>query len=547
MQTVSTKSHVHNQLKTIMKKLLILSFLIPTLFSCSVNKQVNQKKYADLLTEESAKKHLTILASREFEGRGTGQEGGKKTVEYIANVFKDLGLKPAVNGSYFQPVDLIRNSYVVDKFIINNKPLVNGKDLFIQGNNNSRDFKASDIVFVGYGIQTDKYNDLKGLDIAGKVVLVINEGEPIKNGNSLITGSGNPSEWSTSRFKRIQELTKLKPKMIIAVNSQNAEMISKFGNRMTAGRFTLKSSDAQSNANQATMDIPVANITMDIANQILAANNTSIDKVIATINSTGKPSSFDVKASVDATMGVKKEEFHDPNVLGVIEGTDLKDEVVIISGHYDHDGILPDGTFFPGADDNGSGTVGVMELAKAFAAAKKDGKGPRRTILFMAFAAEEKGLLGSNFYSQNPIFPLSNTVTCLNMDMIGRIDDKHLNGNHNYIHAIGSEMLSSELKAINEKANNDYTQMELDYMYDDPKDPMRIYYRSDQYNLAKHGIPVIFFFSGLHPDYHTPNDTVDKIDFPMMAKREKLVFHTAWEIANRDKKLVVDKTPAPAQ
>ena len=127
------------------------------------------------------------------------------------------------------------------------------------------------------------------------------------------------------------------------------------------------------------------------------------------------------------------------------------------------------------------------------------------------------------------------------MDMIGRIDDKHLNGNHNYIHAIGSDMLSSELKAINEKANETYTQMELDYMYDDPKDPMRIYYRSDQYNLAKHGIPVIFYFSGLHPDYHTPNDTVDRIDFNMMSKREKLVFHTAWEIANRDNRLVVDK------
>jgi Zn-dependent M28 family amino/carboxypeptidase len=295
------------------------------------------------------------------------------------------------------------------------------------------------------------------------------------------------------------------------------------------------------------MGIPVANITTETANQILAAKNTSIEKVKENINSTGKPNSFDVKASVDAKMGVKKEEFNDPNVLGVIEGTDLKDEVVIISGHYDHDGILPDGTFFPGADDNGSGTVGVMEVAKAFAAAKKAGKGPRRTILFMAFAAEEKGLLGSNYYSQHPIFPLSNTVTCLNMDMIGRIDDKHLEGNHNYIHAIGSDMLSSELKAINEKANKEYTQMELDYMYDDPNDPMRIYYRSDQYNLAKHGIPVIFFFSGLHPDYHTPNDTVDKIDFPMMVKREKLVFHTAWEIANRDKKLVVDKTPAPAQ
>lgn len=520
--------------------------MLPSLFSCSVAQKANQQKYAKLLTEESAKNHLTILASREFEGRGTGQEGGKKTVEYIAKVFKELGLKPAVNGSYFQPVALEKTSFAVDKFSINNTTLVNGKDFFIQGNNNIKDFNSSDIVFVGYGIQSDKYNDLTGLDIAGKIVLVINEGEPSnKDGNSLISGSSAPSDWSTSRFKRIQELSKLNPQMILAVSSQNAEMISRYGSRLTGGRFSLRSNEEK--PNQPTMGIPVANITVETANQILAAKNTSIEQVKESINSTGKPNSFDVKAAVDARMGVKKEDFNDPNVLGVIEGTDLKNEIVIISGHHDHDGILPDGTFFPGADDNGSGTVGVLELARAFAAAKKDGKGPRRTILFMAFAAEEKGLLGSDYYSQNPIFPLSNTVTCLNMDMIGRIDDKHLDGNHNYIHAIGSDMLSSELKAINEKANKEYTQMELDYMYDDPKDPMRIYYRSDQYNLAKHGIPVIFFFSGLHPDYHTPNDTVDKIDFPMMAKREKLVFHTAWDIANRDKKLVVDKTPAPAQ
>ena len=529
-----------------MKKYLILSLLLPTLFSCSVAQQATQKKYADLLTEESAKNHLTILTSKEFAGRGTGQEGGKKTVEYIAKVFKDLGLKPAVNGSYFQPVALERSSYVVEKFDLNNKNLTNGKDFFIQGNNNIKDFKASDIVFVGYGIKTDKYNDLEGLDLTGKVVLVINEGEPTnKDGNSLITGSSVGSDWSTSRFKRIQELSKLNPKMILAVSSQNAEMITRYGSRLTAGRFSLRSNESQ--ANQPTMEIPVANITVETANQLLASKNTSVAQVIEKIGSTGKPNSFDIKSSLDARMGVKKEEFNDPNVLGLIEGTDLKEEVVIISGHYDHDGILPDGTYYPGADDNGSGTVGVMELARAFAAAKKDGKGPRRTILFMAFAAEEKGLLGSNYYSQNPIFPLSNTVTCLNMDMIGRIDDKHLDGNHNYIHAIGSDMLSSELKAINEKANKDFTQMELDYMYDDPKDPLRIYYRSDQYNLAKHGIPVIFFFSGLHPDYHTPNDTVDKIDFPMMVKREKLVFHTAWDIANRDKKLVVDKTPPAAQ
>lgn len=528
-----------------MKKYLLVSLLIPTLFSCSVNQQTLQKKYADLLTEESARAHLTTLASKEFAGRGTGQEGGKKTVEYIAKVFKDLGLKPGFNGSYFQPVSLVRTSYVVDNFSINNRALVNGTDFFVQGSNTTKTFQASDIVFVGYGIQTDKYNDLAGLNLAGKVVLVLNEGEPMdKNGNSLITGNSKLSDWSTSRSKRLQEIMKQQPALILATSSQAADIIKRFGSRMSGGSFRLKSSDTGNNNNSTAA--PVVNIPEATANEILAAKGSSLANYKAAVTSTLKPNSFVINSTVNGTMGVKKEDFFDPNVLGVIEGTDLKSEVLVITGHYDHDGVLPDGTFFPGADDNGSGTVGVMEVAKAFAAAKKAGKGPRRTILFMAYAAEEKGLLGSAFYAANPVYPLANTVASLNMDMIGRIDDKHLNGNHNYIHAIGSDMLSSELKVINEKANQQFTQMELDYMYDDPKDPMRIYYRSDQYNLAKHNIPVIFYFSGLHPDYHTPNDTVDKIDFGMMTKREKLVFHTAWEIANRDKKLVVDKTPAPA-
>ncbi|MVZ66660.1 M28 family peptidase [Sphingobacterium sp. DK4209] len=527
-----------------MRKYLVLSFLLPAMFSCSMAQNPTQNKYAELLTVESAREHLTTLTSKEYAGRGTGQEGGQKAAEYIAKTFKDLGLKPAVNGSYFQPVALEKSSYVVDNFKINNLELINGKDLFVQGTNDLTNYDANEIVFVGYGIQSEKYNDLKGLDIAGKIVMFLSDGEPTdKNGNSLITGDKTQSDWSTSRFKKAQELMKLKPKLIIATGRQTSDMIARFGARLTGGRFTLRNDKSEKQTNTNT-NPPVVNITLEAANNILSAKKTTVEKAVSKINNTQKPNSFVVKTAVKASMGIKAEEFNDPNVLGYIEGTDKKDEIVIISSHYDHDGILPDGTFFPGADDNGSGTVGVLELAKAFAAAKNDGHGPRRTILFMGFAAEEKGLLGSDYYSQHPVFPLANTVTCLNMDMIGRIDDKHLKGNHNYIHAIGSDMLSSELKAINEQANKTYTQMELDYMYDDPKDPMRIYYRSDQYNLAKHGIPVIFFFSGLHPDYHTPNDTVDRIDFNMMTKREKLVFHTAWEIANRDNKLVVDKTPA---
>ncbi|MGO1242600.1 MAG: M28 family metallopeptidase [Sphingobacterium sp.] len=352
------------------------------------------------------------------------------------------------------------------------------------------------------------------------------------SGNSVLTGTKKLSEWSTSRVKRLQELVKKNPKLILSTSSAVASTISRFGSRITQGRFEI---DQKEDGPPATnLSAPVVNISENVADKILSANNTSISE------QKKAPKTFAINAALNAQMGVVKENFSDPNVLGLLPGTDLKDEIVIISGHYDHDGILPDGTIFPGADDNGSGTVGVLELAKVFSQAKKDGKGPRRSILFVGFAAEEKGLLGSQFYSENPVFPLENTVTCLNLDMIGRIDDKHLEGNHNYIHVIGSDKLSSELYAINRQANDSYTKMELDYMYDDPKDPMRIYYRSDQYNLAKHKIPVIFYFSGLHPHYHTPEDTVDKINFSMMVKRAKLVFHTAWEVANRDQRLRVD-------
>jgi len=238
-------------------------------------------------------------------------------------------------------------------------------------------------------------------------------------------------------------------------------------------------------------------------------------------------------------MGIKNEKIEVPNVLGLLEGSDKKDEIVVVSGHYDHDGILPDGTFFPGADDNGSGTVAVIELANAFSKAKKEGKGPRRSILFIGLAAEEKGLLGSDYYVEHPIFPLANTVACINIDMIGRIDNKHLNGDPNYIHVIGVNKLSTELQPIVELANKDIN-LKLDYDYNDPNEPMRLYYRSDHYNFAKYGIPSLFFFSGLHPHYHTPEDTVDKINFPIMVKREKLIFNTIWDIANRVNKPKVD-------
>lgn len=524
-----------------MKKIFSLLFILPFAYSCSVAQ--NPAKYANSITEKSSKDHLTILASKEFAGRGTGQEGGQKTVKYVADQFQSYGLKPIVNGSYFQPVSLLQIAYKVDSFQLDGKALVYGQDFYVQGDNSNTTFHSDEIVFVGYGIQDEKFNELKNIDLTGKVVLVINEGEPMDaEGKSIITGNTTKSAWSTSRFKRIQELSKLNPKLILAVNSQNEEMIKRMNNRGMMGRVALDKGNSSSNSRQST---PVIHIKKSTADQLLSKINTSFDQFVGQTSAEAKQSQI-IKSALHASMGVKNEKLSDPNVIGFLEGTDLKDEVIVVCGHWDHDGILPNGTFFPGADDNGSGTVAVVEVAKAFAQAKKDGKGPRRSILFIALAAEEKGLLGSQFYVENPIIPLSQTVACINIDMIGRIDDKHLNGDHNYIHVIGVNKLSSDLKPIVEKANAD-TKLKLDYDYDHPEEPMRLYYRSDHYNFAKNGIPSLFFFSGLHPHYHTPEDTVDKIDFPMMVKREKLIFNTVWEISNRDKKPVVDMPLEDAQ
>ena len=226
------------------------------------------------------------------------------------------------------------------------------------------------------------------------------------------------------------------------------------------------------------------------------------------------------------------------NILAFIKGSEKPDEIIVISAHYDHVGTQK-GVVYNGADDDGSGTVALIEIAEAFQYAKKAGHGPKRSVLLLHVTGEEHGLLGSDYYSENPVFPLVNTVANLNIDMIGRCDPG--NCGKDYVYVIGSEMLSSELKKINETANKSTTNLELNYKYDDPNDKDRLYYRSDHYNFAKNGVPVIFYFDGIHEDYHKPTDDADKIDYVALQKRAQLVFATAWEIANRKERILVDK------
>tara|TARA_R110002124_G_scaffold227889_2_gene393248 strand:- start:109 stop:1131 length:1023 start_codon:yes stop_codon:yes gene_type:complete len=228
------------------------------------------------------------------------------------------------------------------------------------------------------------------------------------------------------------------------------------------------------------------------------------------------------------------------NVVAFIKGSEKPDEIIVVSAHLDHVGVDKEGNIFNGADDDGSGTVALLEMAQAFQKAVKDGNGPKRSILFLHVTGEEIGLFGSRYYTENPIFPLENTVCNLNIDMIGRIAPEKTE-NPNYIYLIGSDKLSQELHNLSEETNKKYTNLELDYTFNDDNDPNRFYYRSDHYNFAKNNIPVIFYFNGVHEDYHKHTDTPDKIEYELMAKRTQLVFYTAWEIANREERITADK------
>jgi Zn-dependent M28 family amino/carboxypeptidase len=228
------------------------------------------------------------------------------------------------------------------------------------------------------------------------------------------------------------------------------------------------------------------------------------------------------------------------NIWAFIEGTEKPEEIVVVSAHYDHIGI-EDGKIFNGADDDGSGTVALMEIAQAFQQAKNEGHGPKRSILILHVTGEEHGLHGSRYYSENPLFPLANTVADVNIDMVGRRDEFHPD-NNDYVYLIGSNYLSTDLYNVCEEVNAKYIHTNLDYKFNDKKDKNRYYYRSDHYNFAKNGVPAVFLFNGVHDDYHKETDEVEKIEFDALTKRTQLAFAIAWEIANRKEKLVVDKS-----
>lgn len=465
-------------------------------------------KYAATIEAEDLEKHLSYLASDELEGRDTGEKGQKLAAEYLVNFYQEKGLAGPVEGSFLQPFELSSVRWEEVELRVGRTKLVLYEDFVFIGDADMKRRSRTDLVFLGLSSE----ENLAKVNVEGKLV------------GLWAIGSRSPEV-----VDRIFEAGAEGVVLVTMEGQANYDRV--------ANRYKTLSGRGRLGFDKATEHKPVFLVSSEMMGKLF---ETPVDQLKeAAKNNPESIPSQKVRYQVQKDKLMVGTE----NVLAYLEGTDKKEEVLVISSHYDHVGINSEGEINNGADDDGSGTVSVMEIAEAFAQAAAEGHRPRRSILFLNVTGEEKGLLGSEYYADNPVFPLANTVNNLNIDMVGRIDYEYQNAeNQDYVYVIGSEMLSSQLKIINEYNNITYTNLILDYRYDAEDDPNRFYYRSDHYNFAKHNIPVIFFFNGVHDDYHQPTDTVDKIEFDLMEKRARLIFHTAWDLANRERRTPVDGT-----
>ena len=481
----------------------------------------NSTYYANFINSDDLRSMLYEYSSDKFMGREAGTKGQKLAVDYLKEKYRFLKISSAKkNGDYFQYVPLIAENTKFSEVKIENKLYKYFNDFIVKSAiNGSKLINTDSYAYVGYGIKDLNYNDYSNIDVKNKVVVAIS-GEPIdKKGKYIITKSKKKSIWSSS-----EEEQELKLNLAINNGASGFILIDDYYFRRYSNYYQIMASKGESNV---TLNVPqkqFLNIIVGnkIGKELKRTNNGIYNK------------------KIKLSYNNKSEPFKSENVIAMIKGSEFPNEYIIISAHLDHIGAH-DGKIFNGADDDGSGTIAILEIAEAFKEAEIDGFGPKRSIVFLHVTAEEKGLLGSKYYTDfDPIVPLENTIANLNIDMIGRTDPNRNYGKRNYIYLIGSDKLSTELHEISELVNEKYTNLELDYTYNDENDPNRFYYRSDHYNFVKNNIPVIFYFNGTHEDYHRASDTADKIEYDLLENRTRLIFHTAWELANRKNKIKVN-------
>ena len=508
--------------------LLILFVIFFSVFNLHAQ---NPKDYANSITLDELKDKLYTYSSDDFQGRETGKEGQKIAVEYLKNHYINNGIESLISDSYFQNVPLKNVKIPEINMVVNGKIFKNYVD-FISLSSSGKDLNIDlkNVVFVKFGINDSIYNDYNGLKVKKKIVIAL-KGEPKdKEGNFVINKNNKESKWSKRGQFTLKKNIALK-NGALAFLYVDESMLTRYARRYEnttndPGRLALDVDDKKS-------DVHGFLIGNKLAKEILKEE---IDSAV----------SKKIKTKISISLQLNEEKVNSENVAAIIKGEEFPEEYIIITAHLDHVG-MSDGEIYNGADDDGSGTVAIMEIAEAFQQAVKDGYRPKRSVVFLHMTGEEKGLLGSEYYTNHdPLVSLENTVTNLNIDMIGRIDPNREEKNRNYIYLIGSDIISQDLHDVSEQTAKEYSNLVLDYRYNDPKRKVyesgryienNYYYRSDHYNFAVNNIPIIFYFSGTHVDYHKPTDTADKIEYDLLQQRTKLIFHTTWELANRKERI----------
>lgn len=500
--------------------------------------QHKAQPFAEYIQADRLKQHLVAIAGDEMEGRDAGKRGERLAAAYMMQQFKLNGLTtPHTLNSYQQVFLLKYDTKETAELSLNNQRLNYPEDFIIPvTDNRNLVFQSAGLVFAGYGIQDAQYNDYKGLNVKGKTVMLVLDEPKNENGTYLLTGTKEPSAWGTFRAleKKLQVAAKQGAVGALIVSPTQKSFQSSTVTNAERSRLYIMQNNAEKPLNYAVLSHAL------VRKHFGTEGETWLNLIAANKPFTREHRKH-YKQSVDFEYKKQTVNLPSANIAGVIEGSDKKDEYVFVTAHYDHLGVR-DGKIYNGADDDGSGTVAIMEIGAAFARAKAAGSGPRRTVVILAFTAEEKGLLGSRYFSEHPFFNLDQTSAALNIDMIGRIDTERMKEDTlNYIYLVGHDKISTDLKPVSEEVNTRHTKLNFDYKFDHPDDPHRIYFRSDHYHFARKGVPVLFFYDGmLKSDYHKPTDTWEKINYTLYEKRARLVFHIAWELANREEKLVRD-------
>jgi hypothetical protein len=504
----------------------------------------------DAINARQLKDWLTFIASDELEGRDTPSRGLDIAANYLAGHLASLGIKPAGdNGSYFQKVPLTLEKIVGrdTRIEMDGQSFEYGKDFL--SSITAASIKDAPVVFAGYGwvIKSKNINSFQGIDVKDKVVVVVNS---LPKGITPGDLKGPPGDdWMSPAFYAQTNGAKAVINFPTFGNLANWE-VSRW-NQSDKGSVSF-------GEQQSLIKIPTITLTPRVLASLFAGESSTATAIFNKTNAQEAVAPFDLKPEkrISIAVSVKTEPTHTQNVVGILEGSDpvLKNEYVAIGAHYDHVGMNPfwngPDKIWNGADDDGSGTVAVMAIAEAFA---RGSQKPKRSILFIWHAGEEKGLWGSEHFADHPTVPIGSIITQLNIDMIGRYqnagDENHPRNKNlprqDEVFLIGSKMMSTELGEVSESVNKSLLNLKFNYKYDDPNDPEQYFYRSDHFNYAKKGIPIIFYMDGDHADYHQVSDSIEKINFASMEKVTKTIYATGWTLANRATRPKVDK-PLPA-